>query len=291
MALWASYNFYIVGESCQLTNSETFGELWTKTVSLDSAWIVQTIVTVAPVISCLANTIVLTDVLRVVLRSAGAPLWFYQKRVAVIATLCSFILYPICTVKDLSSLKSVSAFGLLGQLAAMSAFAVRIADKSYQAGGKYFAAASTVAPVATRGITSQWFILASIMSYCYVAHYNAPKYYTELSVKNDKTTDNGGTGGISKSRRFYRYTPSLYIPYIPPINPLYIPYISPIYPLCTPPYILPIPPIYPLNIPHITPPYITLIPPIYPLPIYPLYIPYIPPPYITPIPPIYPLPI
>ncbi len=185
MASWAIYNFYIVGETCRLTKSSTFGEAWSKTVSVKSQWIVQFVVTVAPIISCVANTIVLTDVLKLLLQVAGTPPWVYSNRPYVVLLLCTFILFPICTVKDLSALKSVSVIGLAGQLTAMIALATRLFDGSYKLGGKYYETAkighqaiTAAAAAALSGgsvepfALSKWFILASLLSYCFVTHYN-----------------------------------------------------------------------------------------------------------------------
>lgn len=183
MAAWAIHNFYILGETCKITKSKTFGEAWSKAVSSSTQWIVQFVVTVAPMISCLANVIVLTDVLKLILRVIGAPLALYENRVAVIGILCSVILYPICTVKDLSGLKSVSAIGLLGQAIATLSLGARLFDKSYTFGGKFYQTANIgpvarnfisngALPAATAVDTSQWFVLASLLSYCFVTHYN-----------------------------------------------------------------------------------------------------------------------
>ena len=196
MALWAIHNFYILGETCRITKSKTFGEAWSKAVSSSTQWIVQFVVTVSPMISCLANIIVLTDVLKLILRVIGAPFILYENRVAVIGLLCSLILYPICTVKDLSGLKSISLIGLLGQAIATLSLGLRLFDKSYGVGGKYLATANIgqvakdyiskegsrallatgtpASPAAAVGTVdiSKWFVLASLLSYCFVTHYN-----------------------------------------------------------------------------------------------------------------------
>eukprot|EP01038_Epipyxis_sp_PR26KG_P012274 gene12274-16460_t len=199
MAVWGAYNFYLLGETCRLTESTNYSEAWSKTVSTNSRFIVQTIVTIAPIIGCLANIIVLHDVLKLLLQVIGMPISYYSNRVLVIATLSCGILYPICTLKDLSALKSVSVLGLAGQLAAMSAFAVRLFDKSYLPTGKYFAtsilgktaqavtssSATAATALASKSGLSKWFVLASLLSYCYTAHYNAPRYYNELDGKQN----------------------------------------------------------------------------------------------------------
>ena len=43
MAAWATYNFYMVGETCRLTDSSTYSEAWSKTVSASSQWIIQSV--------------------------------------------------------------------------------------------------------------------------------------------------------------------------------------------------------------------------------------------------------
>jgi len=191
MAMWATYNFYMIGETCTITNSSTYGEAWGNTVSKGSQWIVQTVVVLAPIVSCLANTIVLTDILGLIMRSLGLPSVMYTNRNTVIAILGSIVLYPLCILKDLSALKSVSIIGLGGHLTAMAAFAIRLLDKSYTVGGKYYIGSvaekaallpKVVAPVID---PSKWFILAALLSYCFVAHYNAPRYYTELKDKEN----------------------------------------------------------------------------------------------------------
>lgn len=191
MAMWATYNFYMIGETCTITNSSTYGEAWGNTVSKGSQWIVQTVVVLAPIVSCLANTIVLTDILGLIMKSLGLPSIMYTNRNTVIAILGSTVLYPLCILKDLSALKSVSIIGLGGHLTAMAAFGIRLLDKSYAVGGKYYigsvAEKAALLPKVTAPVIdpSKWFILAALLSYCFVAHYNAPRYYSELKNKEN----------------------------------------------------------------------------------------------------------
>ena len=99
------------------------------------------------------------------------------------------ILYPLCIQKDLSAFKSVSAFGILGRPSAIGALGIIVVDKSYAAGGIFHpgsplekaallsslvgarAAAGLAAPVAA---LAKFFVLASLLGYCFVCHYNAP---------------------------------------------------------------------------------------------------------------------
>ena len=175
MSLWATYCFNLVGVTCELTGSKTYGEAWTKTISKDTYWIVQSILVIAPIVSCLANVIVLSDILALVMGTLMLPPAVFLNRNVVIAILGCTILYPLCIQRDLSRLKAVSLIGVLGHLIAMSAFAIRLYDGSYALGGTYHVG-NEVLQSASQGAVgidwSSWFVLASLLSYCFVTHYN-----------------------------------------------------------------------------------------------------------------------
>lgn len=199
MATWGIHNFYILGETCKITKSKTFGEAWGKSISPKTQWIPQFVVTMSPMISSLANIIVLTDVFTLFLKVIGLPMTIYSNRLIVISLLLSFVLFPICTVKNLSGLKNVSLIGLTGQFIAMISLFLRLLDGSYRSGGKYFETANIGAKAkelitkttssslsstlsnmrqvlstsSGAGLeTSKLFVLASLLSYCFVTHYN-----------------------------------------------------------------------------------------------------------------------
>lgn len=187
MAIWATYNFFIIGETCEFTDSFSYPEAWGNTVSMKSQWLVTSAIVVAPIVSCLANTIVLTDILGLILRSLGAAVSVYGNRNLVIGLLATCILFPLCSLEDLSALKSVSAFGILGQLVAMTTLLIRVYDKSYFVGGSFYSKPAASLLTAAAGYDhSKWFVLASLLSYCFVSHYNAPRYYSELDKRSSK---------------------------------------------------------------------------------------------------------
>jgi hypothetical protein len=200
LALWAAHNFYILGETCRLTGSKTYAEAWSKSISPKTQWIPQLALTTAQIVGCLANMIVLTDVLKLVLKVLGVSSIFYDNRVFVVSLLTSVILFPICNVKALSGLKSVSFIGIVGQVIATICLLMRLLDGSYRVGGQYFqsanigelaknylekgVAASPASAVGLASVGSQWFILASLLSYCFVAHYNVSVLVTRISLLN-----------------------------------------------------------------------------------------------------------
>jgi hypothetical protein len=192
MAAWATYNFYIVGEACRITNSSTYPEAWSRSVSEDSKWLVQTVVITAPIVSCLANVIVLTDILKLLLKSLGFPEFVHGNRNVVISILGTFILYPLNIQSNLSALQSISVIGLSGHVGAMGALVIRLLDKSYLPGG-YFHSAMISLPVIASDINlltskvgklAKWSTLASLLSYCLVTHYNVRLFGLFIIIKS-----------------------------------------------------------------------------------------------------------
>jgi hypothetical protein len=187
-AAWAVYTFSLVTETCKITAAKSYGECWSKTLSRDSQWIIQFVISFSPLIGCLANTIVLTDLLSGILLSFSSFLPpFTTQREFVAFALGSFILYPLCSLQEMSSLQWSSIVGLLGQLVATGVVGLRAWDQSYLPGGLYYSysAAANIGrgsglPAPTVATLSSWFTFASFLTYCYVTHYNAPKYRSEL---------------------------------------------------------------------------------------------------------------
>lgn len=179
MAIWAIHNFYLIGETCRLTGKSTFGEAWSESVSNSSKGIVTFVVTLAPIISCIASVIVLHDVLKLFLQVFSFPATLYTNRTYVIGLLTTLILFPLCIVENLSNLKSISALGLLGQFFALLAMFLRIHDGSYLPGGLYHSSMVLNKDIvgSVIGGVGSWFVLASLLSYCFVAHYNVSSLF------------------------------------------------------------------------------------------------------------------
>lgn len=198
---WAIYSFNLLGEICGYTNSSTYTEAWRKSVSqypslVHSEWIVQSVLILAPLIGCLANILVLIEVLKVIFSSVfSLPISLVNNRFLVVSILCSMILYPLCIIPSLSGLKSVSLIGISGQLIVTICFMIRIMDGSYRVNGKYFDS-SKIGSLAKDYLIqgsqsliksepklniSRWFLLVSMLSYCFVAHFNVSYSIPEQS--------------------------------------------------------------------------------------------------------------
>lgn len=241
LALWAVYNFVLLGEVCRLTGESTYSGCWKTAVSKSTEHVVQSILSIAPFISCLGSTIVLIDIFSTLLKAVGTPDLVFENRSLISFTVCFIILFPLCCIEDLSTLSGSSLIGLICHVTAMSILFVRMRDGSYLEGGKYFesklpgtpqvnatlthSSHTLVAPHLTRylrnavtvsnsvlsfdeqssasdntkpeSMTStdmlqririgtlnsnlfNWVIVASIISFGFVVHYNAPRFYASL---------------------------------------------------------------------------------------------------------------
>ena len=204
LATWAVYNFYTIIETCRLLSANSYDDCWGKSISMKTKWIIQGVVSFAPFIGIIANIIVLTDIFTSVLQSIGGYFaMIANARNYVTILLCTLIIYPLCSLKDLSTMKSTSLFGLIGNVVSMIALGIRAYDKSYLLGGLYAASISTtttstpptsavtaaiqLTSIAKDSVVFQWAVFASLLSYCYVTHYNAPRYYIEIDDNSSKS--------------------------------------------------------------------------------------------------------
>lgn len=95
-----------------------------------------------------------------------------------------FVLTPLCFMKNLKSLAPFSLVGILGMLYTAVAMAIRYLGGAYAVGGA-FRATALKAPVfgnagAAAALSPKALILTCMLSNAYIAHFNAPKFLTEL---------------------------------------------------------------------------------------------------------------
>jgi len=129
----------------------------------------------------------------------GLPAIFCQSNTWIIG-LSAFVLLPLSLMRNLSSLAIGSLIGTVGTLYTAAFMALRLADHSYSAGGKFYevmAASSRPffeAHTASHPlINPSIFVLISMLATNYLCHYNAPQLYQELAPPTD---------GSSKDKEF-----------------------------------------------------------------------------------------
>lgn len=184
MGLVSAYTFSLIGRVCEKTKASSFQDAWAKTVDPKTAWTISAGITAMCFLASLAYSIIIGDSFTSLASSFNLPRLFAE-RTNVILMITTFVLFPLCSLKSLNSLSPFSLLGLGGTLYTAAFMAIRYLDGSYAAKGKFF---SALAPAFKpsfnqRGgyaVNHLTFVLVSMLSTSYIAHYNAPQFYAEL---------------------------------------------------------------------------------------------------------------
>jgi len=177
----AAYSFSAIGKVCEETQSTTFQEAWGKSVDSKSGWIISSSITAMCFLASIAYSIIIGDSFTSLSKTFGLPALLTQ-RSNVILLLSSLVLLPLCAMKSLAALAPFSLLGLGGTLYTAIFMLMRLLDGSYQAGGKFFSEVAVKPLLTSNGfkLSQMTFVLLSMLSTSYIAHYNAPKFYSEL---------------------------------------------------------------------------------------------------------------
>jgi len=181
--LVSAYTFSMIGKACEQHGSTSFQDAWAKSVSPKTAWTISASITAMCFLASLAYSIIIGDSFTALAATFNLPA-FLAHRTNVILAVTTFVLLPLCSLKSLNSLSPFSLLGLGGTLYTALFMAIRYFDGSYVAKGKFFEAMAVSArPIfGKKGFSKaqNLFVLLSMLSTSYIAHYNAPKFYAEL---------------------------------------------------------------------------------------------------------------
>lgn len=184
MGMMAAYAFSIIGRACEQHGVTSFQDCWAKSVDEKSAWLISASITTMCFLASLAYSIIIADSFTSLAQSFNLPA-ILSARSNVIIMLTALVLYPLCSLQSLAALSPFSLMGLGGTLYAAVFMAIRFFDGSYAKGGKFFEGLAVASrPVfGTKGpwtFNNNMWVLVSMLSTSYIAHYNAPKFYSEL---------------------------------------------------------------------------------------------------------------
>ena len=179
----SGYCFSLIGRVCAYTGATSYREAWTKSVGESTSLIPAVSVTLKTMCAVLAYSMILADTFTSLFATFGVP---NMTRTKSLLGITGFVLLPLCWLKNLASLAPFSLLGSLGMCYTAIAMAIRYFGKAYVGGVN---APLQVAPqlmprfghIGAEGVlTANAFILVCMLSTAYMAHFNAPKFYTEL---------------------------------------------------------------------------------------------------------------
>jgi amino acid permease len=184
----SGYGFALIGRTCALTGAKSFREAWSASISPKSSWICAWTVTLKTMCAVLAYSMILADTFQTLALTAGLKIG----KTTVLGAMTTCFLLPLCLLKDLSSLAPFSLLGSLGMVYTAMAMTIRLVSKAYVPGVGMFAkdlapqlvpafgGSSSSVGAAALLLNPAVTILIGMLSTAYMAHFNAPKFYTEL---------------------------------------------------------------------------------------------------------------
>jgi amino acid permease len=136
-----------------------------------------------------------------------------SERSNTIVALTVAVLLPLCSLKSLSALAPFSLLGLGGTLYTAIFMAIRYFDGSYRPGGRFFEDILVKPSFGQRGgysvMSFNAFVLVSMMSTAFVAHYNAPAFMNELKDATVPRFNQVVNGGFAASIALFIFIMSI----------------------------------------------------------------------------------
>lgn len=183
IGILSGYGFSLIGRVCAYTGSTTYREAWEKSINKETSIIAAVSCTLKTIGATLAYSMILGDTFRAIFSSVGLNF----TRTNTLLGVTSVVLLPLCLLKNLSSLAPFSLLGVVGMAYTAMVMAFRFITKSYAPpAGRFLADIPTNLQPAfgTTGAAGVFnprsFILIGMLSTAYMAHFNAPKFYSEL---------------------------------------------------------------------------------------------------------------
>jgi len=215
IGFFSAYGFSLIGRVCSYTGGQSYRDAWSQSVGDSTSWIPAVTCTFKTCFAILSYSMILADTGKALLSTAGLQ----TTRTAALLGITGTALLPLCLLKNLSSLAPFSLLGIGGMFYTTIAMAARYLGGAYKLGapavkgskvaavpaGKYLAdVATNFQPRfgnlgASAAMSPNTFILVSMLSTAYMAHFNAPKFFVELKDNTIKryNTVVGTSFGIS----------------------------------------------------------------------------------------------
>lgn len=185
-----AYFFSLLGRVCGATEATSYSQAWDRTVGTNGQAVALT-VAIKTGLSCLAYSMILADSFQSLAVAAGLE---DVSRTSALLAVTVTALLPLCLQRDLSSLAPFSLFGLLGFGVAVVTMVTRCIDGSYGSGGAYLADLPPMLQPTFGDVTTVLLpdahgaVLLCTLATAFVAHYNAPRFHTELRDKEEFNT-------------------------------------------------------------------------------------------------------
>mmetsp|Transcript_20431 Transcript_20431/g.26341 ORF Transcript_20431/g.26341 Transcript_20431/m.26341 type:complete len:486 (+) Transcript_20431:248-1705(+) len=176
----SAYTFGMIARVCRETNTMSYADAWDASVGKRTAPLIAFSCFFDCFAGALSYSMILADTAVNLFKASGIAVG----RTPALLTITTFILLPLCLMKNLNSLAPFSLVGIISMLYITLAMGVRWLGSAYAPGGTYFAS-QLVEPVfgaagAKSALSFKVLILTCMLTNAYIAHFNAPKFLAEL---------------------------------------------------------------------------------------------------------------
>jgi len=188
LAALSAHTFTLIGHACELSGERDFAGLWSRAFGKETAYLVSLVVSLQGTASQIIYAGMIGDVFSALFKMVGVTSMDRTKCIVLIATTA---LWPMCLLRNLSAMAFTSILGFSAVMYTVFFIVVRALDGSYsvESGGRFVSSMQDLSLlVATPSFakSSLWnvdftsLVLVSNLGLAYIAHYNAPSYWSEL---------------------------------------------------------------------------------------------------------------
>eukprot|EP00928_Gymnodinium_smaydae_P046736 TRINITY_DN31154_c0_g1_i1.p1 TRINITY_DN31154_c0_g1~~TRINITY_DN31154_c0_g1_i1.p1 ORF type:complete len:460 (+),score=61.78 TRINITY_DN31154_c0_g1_i1:56-1435(+) len=185
-----AYTFSLMGRVCHATGGKTFKQCGERVVGQGFAEFMAIILMVKTSFTCVSYAIVIGHSVSDIFEFFGWEGIMTTKQGALFFTML-FVLVPLVLQRDLSILAYTSLIGIIGEVSVVLYMQVRLLDGSYAEGGQYYNATTPKLQAYFPdggpdywGISIQTVVFLGSLSTAFIAHYNAPKFYSHMKERS-----------------------------------------------------------------------------------------------------------
>mmetsp|Transcript_75605 Transcript_75605/g.204134 ORF Transcript_75605/g.204134 Transcript_75605/m.204134 type:complete len:432 (-) Transcript_75605:186-1481(-) len=185
------YTFAGMGRICQATKSKNHKEAGAAVIGPRFGQFMAIVLMAKTAFTCVSYAMVIGESYSRILHFFGLHTWLSHPR-SVLIIMMVFVLTPLCIQKDLSVLSYTSLFGIACEIFVVGFMQVRLLDGTYSEGGEFF----YKIPAKDRrsfgnpnypdmfDLSVTTMVLLASLSTAFIAHYNAPKFYSQMRKRS-----------------------------------------------------------------------------------------------------------
>mmetsp|Transcript_14676 Transcript_14676/g.18755 ORF Transcript_14676/g.18755 Transcript_14676/m.18755 type:complete len:556 (-) Transcript_14676:373-2040(-) len=190
IGIMSGYTFQLVGHSCYIGDEYDFKSLWSKVFGRKTAWQVEAGIATLCFFCAVIYAGILGDAFTPLFDAAGLPPSLNQRHTNIVL-ISATILLPLSLLENLSALAFTSFLGVVSVIYTAFFIILRSVDGTYAPGSVFYETLSeNLQPAFEKqslwGFTPKALVLVSNLGLAFIAHYNAPRFWTELRGRSPR---------------------------------------------------------------------------------------------------------